>query len=134
MVPHSVQGPFVFGQDKTCWHTFFPKNFQQNLQHREYRILADLDSASKGGSWSQTSPHQTRRNLVFSGFGHNIAPDHLEPRSRTPRLVIKKRKLLKIVFYTFYRFCRIQLGKTPLFNFSVFLNSQPIKQFVNGFV
>ena len=55
---YSVQGPFVFAQDKSCWHTFCQKNlehFQQTLKHRKYRILADLDSGPKAESWSPTT-------------------------------------------------------------------------------
>ena len=50
MRTRSVQGPFEFTQDELCWHTVWPKNlenFQQNLQHGEFRILPDLDSPSK---------------------------------------------------------------------------------------
>ena len=45
MVPptRSVEGPFFIDQNKTCWDTFCPKTFRHNLQHRVYRILADLD-------------------------------------------------------------------------------------------
>ena len=55
MVPRtrSVLEPFVFIQNNLEWHTFLSKNLenvQQKFEHREFGIIADLDSASKSGT------------------------------------------------------------------------------------
>ena len=67
---------------------FLPKNLenvQQNLQHREYRFLVDLDSGSKVGKSTSPpppSPHWTQGNLNFE-LGDTR--DHFEPLPRAPR-------------------------------------------------
>ena len=46
---------------------FHDKNlefFQQNFEHREFRILVDLDSASKTGTPSPTTGHREFRFLA----------------------------------------------------------------------
>ena len=98
--PYPIMGLWDFsrfGLDiKSCQS--FPKPFSLSLLPQwDFGILADLDSASKFGSWSLPPPPPSSfRKFWFSGELDSAseiwswvrignARDHLEPRSRAPR-------------------------------------------------
>ena len=74
---------------------FYDKNlehFQQNFEHREFWILADLDSASKVGKsmypfFHPPTGHKEFNIYVFGFFFMLVTRDHhFEPRSAVPCL------------------------------------------------